>query len=359
MDVANLVMDEHVPLAPLTTIGVGGAARYLARVRGRAGVRAAVTWAADAGVPLMALGRGSNMLIGDDGFPGLVLRVGIPGARVVETGGAVEVTVGAGVSWAALVRYAVARDWAGIECLAGIPGLVGAGPVQNIGAYGQEVCETILRVEALDLHTRQTVTFNNAECRFGYRTSRFRRDEPGRYLILSVTYRLIPGGAPYINYVELERTLAAWAIKDPTIQDVYRAVWEIRRGKSMVLREGDPNTRSAGSFFTNVQLTAAQMQALDEAIARELPGARIPRFRQPEGNYKAPAAWLIERAGFARGHCAGPVGLSTNHALAIINRGGATARDVLALARAIRDAVHDRFGVSLVPEPMLIGCAWE
>ncbi|OPZ85038.1 MAG: UDP-N-acetylenolpyruvoylglucosamine reductase [bacterium ADurb.Bin429] len=352
-------MDENVPLAPLTTIGVGGSARYLTRVRTRAGVQAAVAWAADAGVPLMALGRGSNMLIGDDGFPGLVLRVGIPGAEVVETNGAVEVTVGAGVSWAALVRYAVARNWAGIECMAGIPGLVGASPVQNIGAYGQEVRETIVRVEALDLRTRHVVSFDNAGCCFGYRTSRFRGDEAGCYLILSVTYRFTPGGAPYINYVELDRKLAAWAITAPTIQDVYRAVWEIRRSKSMVLREGDPNARSAGSFFTNAQLTEAQMQALDEAIARELPGARIPRFLQPEGNYKAPAAWLIERAGFERGHCAGPVGLSTNHALAIINRGGATARDVLALARAIRDAVHARFGVHLAPEPVLIGCAWE
>lgn len=358
MHVADLVIEDHVPLAPLTTIGVGGAARFFTRARTRDGAMAAADWAAEQGLPLLVLGRGSNLLIGDDGFPGLVLQLTIPGKTAVEHDGAIELTAGAGETWSDLVQHAVEHGWAGMECLAGIPGLVGASPVQNLGAYGQEVCDTIARVEAYDLRTRTVRQFSNEECRFGYRTSRFRRDEPGRYLLLAVTYRLIPGGAPYIHYVELERKLAEWAITAPTIRDVFHAVLEIRQSKSMVLRDGDPNTCSAGSFFTNAQLSDAQMAALDEVIARELPGARIPRFPQPDGVIKAPAAWLIERAGFGRGHVAGPVGLSTNHALAIINRGGATAHDVLALARAIHDAVYARFGVELTPEPVLVGVEW-
>lgn len=359
MRTARPRIQSNVPLAPLTTIRVGGAARFYTRVRRQEQVVTAVEWAAATGEKLMVLGGGSNLLIGDEGFPGLVLHPAIPGLSIEERDGAVEVTAGAGVPWAWLVRHVVHRGWAGIECLAGIPGSVGASPVQNLGAYGQEVCDVIARVQALDIQTRKVTTFSNADCRFAYRASRFRRDDAGRYIILAVTYRLIPGGDPYIHYVELERTLAARKIANPTIRDVFNAVLTIRRSKSMVLRDGDPNTRSAGSFFLNPQLSEEQMAALDEVINRDLPGSRIPRFLQPEGYYKVPAAWLIERAGFTRGHQIGPVGLSTNHALAIINRDSATARDVLTLARAIHDAVHARFGVMLKPEPIFVGIEWE
>ncbi len=358
-DVTELAIQYDVPLAPLTTIGVGGVARFYARTHTRDGARAAAEWAAARNLPLMVIGRGSNLLIADTGFDGLVLQLAIPGIDAEPAGDAVDVTAGAGEDWPALVQHTVEHGWAGIECLAGIPGTVGASPVQNLGAYGQEVCNTIRRVEALDLHTGAFVIIDNADCRFAYRGSRFRREDAGRFLILAVTYRLTPGRGPYIHYRELELKLAEWALANPTIADIHRAVLAIRESKSMVLTDGDPNTRSAGSFFTNAQLTAAQMVALDDAIARELPGERIPRFHQPDGIYKAPAAWLIERAGFHRGYVAGPVGLSSNHALAIINRGGATAGDVLALARAIRDAVRDRFGVELAPEPVFVGMAWE
>lgn len=350
---------EGVALAPLTTIGVGGAARYFLRVTCREDAVAALRWARERALPLLVLGGGSNLLVADEGFSGLVLHMALPGVQVRRERDAVEITAGAGERWERLVARAVAHGWAGVECLAGIPGLVGATPVQNVGAYGQEVSEVITRVEALDMHTLDTVTFDNADCAFGYRESRFKGAARDRYLILAVSYRLIPHGPPTVHYIELERALAARELPQPTLREVWQVVLDIRRGKSMLLRPHDANARSAGSFFMNPLLGEAEMEALDAAIARRLPGAHIPRFAKPGGGVKIPAAWLIERSGFARGYAAGPVALSENHVLAIVNHGGATAHDVLALARTIRDRVRDLFGITLTTEPVLVGVSLE
>ena len=360
MYVVDLSVQHQLPLAPFTTIGVGGPARYYLRATQPEAVEEAVAWTEDEGLPLLPMGRGSNLLVSDDGFPGLVLRVAISGVSVRRVDEAVELFVGAGENWSALVAYAVAQNWAGVECLAGIPGLVGATPVQNVGAYGQEVCESITHIEAYDTLARRSVSFTNQECAFSYRSSRFKLADHGRYIILGVGFRLLRNGPPRVHYIELERELAAWQLTRPTLQEVRRAVLEIRRRKSMLLHPHDPNARSAGSFFMNPLLSAEQIAALDEVITEQLPpGSHVPRFIAPGGGYKIPAAWLIERSGFTRGYPAGRVGLSSNHALAIVNHGGATARDVLALAYEIRNRVRERFGVRLTPEPVMVGLTWD
>lgn len=335
---------EHVPLAPLTTLGVGGPARFYARVASVDAFATAVARSRARGLPLLVLGGGSNMLVADEGFPGLVVHMSIGGVEVREG----EVEAGAGESWDGLVAATVARELAGFECLSGIPGLVGATPIQNVGAYGQEVRQTVARVRAYDLTRYELHEFTNEECRFGYRESRFKLEDRGRYVVLSVVYRLAPGGDPAIRYPELERHLAGR--ERPSLADVRDAVLAIRRRKSMVLDPDDPDTRSAGSFFMNPIVPVEIADAID------LPDA--PRYPAPDG-VKLSAAWLIERAGFARGYRRGNAGISSKHTLAIVNRGGATAVEIAALAREIRDGVHERFGVALVPEPVFVGIELE
>jgi UDP-N-acetylmuramate dehydrogenase len=352
---AGLEICENVSLGALSTLGVGGPARYYARARTGGEVEEAVAWAAMRNLDLFVLGGGSNVLIADEGWPGLVLHVAIGGIEARPAGELVEVEAGAGEDWDRLVALTVESGWAGFECLSGIPGLVGATPIQNVGAYGQEVRETIARVEALDLHTRGRVEFTSAECEFGYRESRFKVRERGRYVVLGVTYQLAPGGAPALRYAELRRYFAARGVEDPTLAEVRRAVLEIRRGKSMVLDAGDPDARSAGSFFVNPVLTAEEFAALEAREAPGLrPGERVPGFAAGGGRVKLPAAWLIERAGFEKGYARGNAGISTKHALAIVNRGGATAAEIASLAREIRKRVRERFGVTLTPEPVFV-----
>jgi UDP-N-acetylmuramate dehydrogenase len=318
-----------------------------------------VAWAQEHELPLLILGGGSNLLVADRGFPGLVLRVGLRGLRYSQNG-AVEITAAAGEHWQRLVNLAIERRWAGIECLAGIPGLVGATPIQNVGAYGQEVRETIAYVEVYDTRTGKTRTLVNEECGFTYRDSRFKSVERGRYIILSVTYRLRPEGSPTVRYAELEQTLAHQGVTTPTLSDVRAAVLELRRKKSMLLMNGDPNGRSAGSFFINPIIRPEEFTLLQAAIAPLLfPGEHIPNYPTDDGRVKISAAWLIERAGFTRGYSRGPVGLSTNHALAVVNHGGSTAAEVIALARDIRNKVRDLFGITLVPEPTLVGLSLD
>ncbi len=341
---------EHVALAPRTTMELGGPARFFVHARYDADVRAAWAWARARGVPLRVLGGGSNVVVDDAGIEGLVVQIDTRGIDWRETAEAVEVTVAAGEGWDDLVRCAVARELAGVECLSGIPGRVGATPIQNVGAYGQEVSDTITFVHAIDRTTGETISLPPAECGFGYRDSRFKSGEPDRWIVLGVTYRLRPGGPPTIKYGELARHLASHAPKAPRLADVRESVLAIRRAKSMVLDPADPNRRSCGSFFMNPVVTAAHADKVAERAS-----AAMPRWVQPDGSVKLSAAWLIERAGFAKGETAGAVGLSTRHTLAIVCHDGARADDVVTFARRIRDVVAERFHVRLVPEPILWG----
>jgi UDP-N-acetylmuramate dehydrogenase len=342
---------EHAPLAPHCTLRVGGAARFLVAAADEATVLDAVQWARGRGLPRWILGGGSNLVIADEGIGGLVLKIALRGVTARPGRDVVEVTAAAGEPWDALVRHTVEQNWAGLECLSGIPGLVGATPIQNVGAYGQEVSDTVSAVRALDAETGQVVTLGPADCGFGYRDSLFKSRAPGRYVVLAVTYRLAPGGAPNLRYADIAREVETRGLARPSLAEVREAVLAVRRSKSMVLEAGDPNARSCGSFFLNPLVDAAGLAAVEARTA----GLAMPRWPHPDGRTKLSAAWLIERAGFARGQTDGPVGLSTRHTLAIVCHDGARARDVIAFARKVRAEVEARFGVRLHPEPVFWG----
>ena len=342
---------EHVTLAPHCTLGVGGPARFFLEAREERSLHDALAWSRARGVPFRVLGGGSNLVVADAGVDALVARIAIRGIATREVAGAIEVTAAAGEPWDALVALTVERGWAGLECLSGIPGLVGATPIQNVGAYGQEVSETLTALRALDTTTGDVVTLRNDECAFSYRDSRFKSVEPGRHVILSVTYRLVPGGAPCVRYAELARDLAARGVGPPSLGEVRESVLAIRRSKSMVIDAGDENRRSCGSFFTNAIVSAADA----DRVAGVAGDPTMPRWSQPDGRVKLSSAWLIEHAGFARGHRAGAVSLSSRHALAIVAHDGARAADVVAFARRLTEAVRARFGVRLTPEPVFWG----
>jgi UDP-N-acetylmuramate dehydrogenase len=344
-------MQEHVPLAPLTTFRVGGAARYLVEAASAAEVSAAVEWARARQLPLFVLGGGSNVVVADHGFPGLVLRVAIRGVEERREDGKTIIEAGAGEDWDALVARAVARECAGIECLSGIPGSVGGTPVQNVGAYGQEVSETISEVLVLDLKDGLVRTICRPGCGFKYRSSIFNTTERGRHIILRVTYALEPGGAPRIEYRDLQQVFAGKPA--PTLAQTREAVRQIRLSKAMLIVEGDEDSRSAGSFFKNPVLSpAAYRELVASAAAR---GQEVPSYPAPGQQYKVPAAWLVEQAGFRKGYTRGPVGISRKHALAIVNRGGATAADIVALKDEVQRAVREQFGIDLAPEPVFVG----
>jgi UDP-N-acetylmuramate dehydrogenase len=352
IDRQRMTVREYVALAPYCTLGVGGPARFFVEAEDEEAVVAALDWARRHGVPFRVLGGGSNLLVADQGVEALVVRIALRGVAVRDVDGAVEVTAAAGEPWDALVRHAVEHEWAGLECLSGIPGLVGATPIQNVGAYGQDVSETLTAVRALDTASGRLELLASRECGFTYRDSVFKSREPDRFIVLAVSYRLRPGGLPTVRYAELERDLEARRIGAPTLADVRTSVLAVRRSKSMVIDPADPNRRSCGSFFTNPVVSAADAARVAAAAG----DAGMPRWPQADGSVKLAAAWLIERAGFRRGHRQGPVGLSTRHALAIVAHDGARARDVLAFARHVQAAVRDRFGVELTPEPVFWGC---
>ena len=345
----DLIPLEHAPLAPRCSLGVGGPARYLVEAHDEETVREALAWAHARGQALHVLGGGTNLVVADEGVDGLVLAVALRGVSVQTSGPDVELTAGAGEPWDALVQLAVERGWAGIECLSGIPGLVGATPIQNVGAYGQEVSETVMSVRALDTRDGEVRTLLPAECRFAYRDSVFKSGEPGRWVILAVRYRFRPGGAPTIRYPEVEEHLVARGIAAATLADARSSVLAIRRAKSMVLDPDDSNRRSCGSFFVNPVVSAEHADRLT-ALGLSPP---MPRWPQSDDRVKLSAAWLIERAGFPRGYRKGSTGLSTRHALAIVAHDGARAREVLGFARRLQEAVRSRFGVALVPEPVI------
>jgi UDP-N-acetylmuramate dehydrogenase len=297
------------------------------------------------------LGGGSNLLVADRGFDGVVLRARIEDLALEERPERVLVTAGAGYPWDRLVAITTDRGWAGLECLSGIPGDVGATPIQNVGAYGQEVSETITEVRAIDRVSREARVFPAEACGFGYRDSVFKRELKDRFVITDVTFALRPGGAPAVRYAELERALASESA--PSLARVRETVLALRRAKSMVLDPKDENGKSAGSFFMNPTLDAG---GLERVLAS---GKTPPRFDAGPGKTKVPAGWLIENAGFSRGFRVGNVGLSTKHALAVTNRGGATAAEIVAFAKRIRDGVREAFGVRLRPEPVFVGFAAE
>ncbi len=338
---------------------MGGPARWLAEAEAEADVLEALAFARGRGAPVFVLGGGSNLLVADRGLDALVLRVRLRGLEASRRGDRVLVRAAAGEPWDDLVARAVAEGWAGLECLSGIPGGVGATPVQNVGAYGQEVAETIAEVHAVERRTGATTVFDNAGCHFGYRDSAFKRERRDDHVIISVTFALRPGGEAALRYPELRRALGDPA-KAPPLCEVRDAVLALRRAKSMVIDPADENRRSAGSFFTNPTLDPAAFEAARariEAAGVLAPGEDFPRYPAASGRTKLSAAWLIERAGFTRGARLGPAAISTRHTLALVNRGGATAADLLALARAVRAGVLERFGVALTPEPDLVGFA--
>ena len=354
-----MVLEENKPLAPFTTFGIGGPARWFVEARTEAEVVQAAHWARERGAPLFVLGGGSNLLVADEGFPGLVLHVALKGIEEQDVAGdGVVFRVSAGEDWDQFVRHATQQNCGGIECLAGIPGTVGGTPVQNVGAYGQEVASVIGRVVAYDLRDGGVVEFVAEQCGFGYRRSRFNTDSPagdrGRYVVLRVDYRLQRNVAPTMRYAEVHREFAEGAqpmLVQPTLVDVAHAVRRIRARKGMLLVEGDADCRSAGSFFKNPVVAAEFAERIADAA-----GDAPPKFATDEaGRVKIPAAWLIERAGFAKGFAMGAAGVSSRHTLALVNRGGATARDVLALAEQIRGVVQERFGIGLEMEPVLVG----
>ena len=354
--------EEHaVPLSGLTTMRVGGPAARLVTAENTDEVVDAVREVDDADEPLLVLSGGSNLVVADEGFPGTVVHIASQGITV-ESGdacGGVLVRVAAGEVWDDVVARAVEEGWAGVEALSGIPGLTGATPIQNVGAYGQDVSQTIAQVRTWDREAQQVRTFANDDCRFTYRHSRFKGTS--RYVVLDVLFQFeLADRSRPVGYADLASGLGVDLGTRVPLADAREAVLEQRRRRGMVLDAADHDTWSCGSFFTNPILTADEFDAFAEraALRLGLDGPRPPRFPEPGGRVKTSAAWLIDKAGFAKGYgMPGPAALSTKHTLAITNRGGATARDVAALARTIRDGVWQVFGVTLVNEPVFIGHA--
>jgi UDP-N-acetylmuramate dehydrogenase len=355
-----MLMKENTLLAPFTTFGIGGPARWFVEAASEDDIVEATAWVRERGHALFVLGGGSNLLISDAGFDGLVLRVGLRGIAVAEPteeSGQTIYEAGAGEDWDRFVERAVQDNCAGVECLAGIPGTVGGTPVQNVGAYGQEVATAIERVRAFDLKQEAFVEFSGAECGFAYRRSRFNSADRGRYIVTRVDYRLTPGGAPTLRYADLRRAIleSGQERTQPSLAEVAAVVRRVRQSKGMLLVEGDPDCRSAGSFFKNPVVTDEKVRRIAEASAKEPP--RFPAGSGPEnlGRVKVPAAWLIEQAGFTKGYALGAAGVSSRHTLALVNRGGAAAAEVLALAHLIAAAVEVRFGIRLEMEPVMVG----
>ncbi len=350
MSLASLI-EENKPLAPFTTLGIGGPARWFVEATREDEVAEAAAWARNRGLELFVLGGGSNLVVSDSGFNGLVLRVGLRGITFDRTDRIWRVA--AGEDWDGFVQRSVEENCAGIECLAGIPGTAGGTPVQNVGAYGQEVASAIVQVRAFDLRDQAWVEFTAAECGFAYRRSRFNTVDRGRYVVTRVNYRLTPGGAAMLNYADVQRALGTNA--QPSLVEVAEAVRRIRQSKGMLLVEGDPDCRSVGSFFKNPTVKKEQADRIEQRSGKELPRFPAGVGAGDEQMVKIPAAWLIEQAGFARGYVLGGAGISTRHTLALINRGGATAGEVLALADAIKTGVQSQFGIELEREPVLVG----
>ncbi|MBV9340955.1 MAG: UDP-N-acetylmuramate dehydrogenase [Acidobacteria bacterium] len=352
MQSTGLALQQDVPLAPLTTLGVGGCAQFLVRAEQVREVEAAVRFAESRQLPLLVLGGGSNLVVADRGWPGLVLQVALEGICHYHGQGSEVFEVGAGMNWDCFVAESVSLDCGGIECLSGIPGSVGGTPVQNVGAYGQEISQTVASVLAFDRRDNCVKPLKAAECGFAYRQSIFNSSQMGRYIILRVTYELFPAARPDLRYVDLERYFAGGE-RRPTLLDVRMAIREIRAAKGMLITAGDPDSRSAGSFFKNPILAEAQYVELERRAAES--NLQVPNYPALARQKKVSAAWLVENSGFTKGYRRGRASISTKHALAIVNRGGATAAEILALRDEIQLRVNEIWGIRLEPEPVFVG----
>ncbi len=342
---------ENVHLAPYTTFKIGGPARWFAEASSESDILEAVSFGRGRGLPLFVLGGGSNLLVSDDGFAGLVVRIGLLGIREHFDDDRLVLQAEAGEDWDKLVSHAVSLDCAGIECLAGIPGTVGATPVQNVGAYGQEVSQRIVTVRVLDLQSEKLMEMSGEECGFAYRQSIFNTSAKGQFIVTRVDYALTAGGSPTLTYADLQRHFEGGVLA-PSLAQVADAVRGIRRSKGMYLVEGDPDCASAGSFFKNPVVDTASLARIEASVAE---GTKIPQYPALDGKVKLAAAWLVEQAGFSKGYGNGRAGISSRHSLALVNRGGASAAEVLSLSEEIVARVEDKFGVRLEREPVLLG----
>jgi len=343
-------VSEHIPLAPYTTFGIGGPARWFIEASTEDDLLHAVRFAREQDVPLFVLGGGSNLLVSDAGFNGVVLHIALKGIEQDSCGNTTRFSVAAGEDWDAFVSRAVNQNCGGIECLAGIPGSVGGTPVQNVGAYGQEIAETILMVRVLDLQTLCFVQLSAAECGFAYRRSIFNDSQRGRYIVTRANYELRNDAPAALFYEDLKRYFHD-ASSSPSLFEVSSAVREIRHGKGMLIVPGDSDCRSAGSFFKNPVISSAHF----EQIASKSDGAIVPHYPAANGQMKIPAAWLLDRAGFHKGYAMGRAGISSKHTLALINRGGASAAEIATLRDTIVAKIAEKFAIHLEPEPVWVG----
>jgi UDP-N-acetylmuramate dehydrogenase len=346
-----MLVQEHVPLAQFTTFNVGGPARFFARAVAESDVLHALELVTSRRIPLFVLGGGSNLVVSDHGFPGLVLKIELRGISSEAAGDSRLFEAGAGDDWDNFVAYTVDCNCAGLECLSGIPGTVGGTPVQNVGAYGQEVSQTIECVAAIEIESGAKRLFSNSDCEFAYRSSIFNTRARGRYILLGARYRLRGDGTSTISYRDLAAFFAGRSA--PSLLETRNAVREIRHSKAMLIVPGDDDCRSAGSFFKNPIVD----RATADSVLRFAEQRRLTLTTYPaaDGRVKLPAAWLVEQSGFAKGFTAGAVGISRRHSLAIVNRGDAAAADIVLLKNQIQCAVFDRFGIELRPEPVFVG----
>ena len=343
---------RDIPLAPYTTLKVGGQARYFIEARSETEILEALAYAREHSLEVFVLGGGSNLVVSDAGWHGLVLKISILGIDTVPKDSRLLFTAGAGEDWDTLVARSVEQNCAGIECMSGIPGTVGGTPVQNVGAYGQEVAETITTVRVIDVTSGDTRELSNSECGFLYRTSIFNTSQKGRYIVARVSYALLPGRAPRFEYADLKRYFAS-SSSSPTLSQVRNAVREIRASKAMLIAPNEENCRSAGSFFKNPIISPAEYDRI--ASLPQCVDQNPPRYPAPEGQVKISAAWLVEKAGFHKGFGNGRVGISSKHTLAIVNRGGATAAEIVEFKNRVQQGVFKVFGVQLHPEPVFVG----
>lgn len=348
---------QNVPLAQHTTLALGGPAQFFATATNLQQLQELCKWAKQQGLPVLPLGGGSNLVVADKGVSGLVLQVGLQGFSVQRDGDCILLEVAAGETLDQVVELAVDEGWAGLECLSGIPGTVGATPVQNVGAYGQEIAHQILWVEVFHCSRLRLCRLTPQACAFSYRESRFRRSQ-NPWIITRVAFRLTPGGAPTISYPELKLLLGK-SSSPPSLGLVRQAVLELRRSKGMVLVEGQPTGRSVGSFFKNPVLPQEAFTGLLARIWGQgiLPHPELPPHYPMATQVKVPAAWLVEKAGFPRGLRWGKVGISPLHALSLLHYGGGSTHELLALASAIQVKVEQTFQVLLEPEPVFWGFA--